>query len=162
MGTGILLLPCSRSSIGRRLFALDASATVPIVEIGLLRSLRLFSVLSPPALEGIAHSLEPVEAAAGTAIVTQGEEGDHYYAIAEGEVEVLVDGVRVATLARGDGFGEVALLHGRPRNATVAALTDVKLYSLEKEPFLEVLTGHPAAHTNAHEIAAERMRPVET
>ncbi len=160
VGTG-LLLPVLALIIGRRLFALDASAKVPIVEIGLLRSLRLFSALSPPSLEGIARSLEPVEATRGTVIVTQGEEGEHYYAIAEGEFEVLVDGARVATLSRGDGFGEVALLHERPRNATVAALTDGKLYSLEKEPFLEVLTGHPAAHANAHEVAAERMRPIE-
>ena len=155
LGTG-LLLPLIAALAGRRLLALDASANVPVVEIGLLRSLRLFSALPPPELEGIARSLSPVEATAGTAIVTQGEEGDRYYAIAEGELEVLVDGVRVNTLNRGDGFGEVALLHGVTRNATVSALTDVKLYSLEKEPFLEVVTGHPAAHARAHEIAAER------
>ena len=134
---------------------------MPIVEIGLLRSLRLFSALSPPALEGIARSLEPLEAAAGTAIVTQGGKGDHYFAIAEGELEVLVDGVRVNTLGRGDGFGEIALLHDVTRTATVSALTDMKLYSLEKEPFLEVLTGHPAAHTTAHAVAVERLSHAE-
>ena len=155
VGTGALL-PVLALLIGRRLFALDASATVPIVEIGLLRSLRLFSVLSPPVLEGIARTLEPVFAEAGTRIVTQGEEGDRYYAISEGELEVVVDGVCVATLARGDGFGEVALLRDRPRNATVSALTSVKLYSLEKESFLEIVTGHPTAHTHAQAIAAER------
>ncbi len=115
VGTG-LLLPGLALLIGRRLFALDASATVPIVEIGLLRSLRLFSALSPPALEGIARNLVPLQAPAGTAIVTQGEEGDHYYAIAEGELEVVVDGTRVTVLARGEGFGEIALLHDCTRN----------------------------------------------
>ncbi len=146
---------------GKRLYTLDASADVPVVEIGLLRSLRLFSVLSPPALEGLARNLEPVSAEAGTAIVTQGDEGDRYYAIAEGELEVLVDGNRVNTIGRGDGFGEIALLHDVTRTATVSALTSVKLYALEKEPFLEVLTGHPAAHRNAHAIAAEWMAPTE-
>ena len=156
IGTGALL-PLLALLIGKRLFTLDASAHVPIVEIGLLRSLRLFAVLPPPALEGIARSLEPVAAEAGTAIVTQGEDGDRYYAIAEGDLEVLVDGVRVNTLGRGEGFGEIALLHDVPRTSTVAALTAVKLYALEKEPFLEVLTGHPAAHTAAREVVAERM-----
>ena len=150
-------LPLLALLIGKRLFTLDASAHVPVVEIGLLRSLRLFAVLPPPALEGIARSLEPVAAEAGTAIVTQGEDGDRYYAIAEGDLEVVVDGVRVNTLGRGEGFGEIALLHDVPRTATVAALTAVKLYALEKEPFLEVLTGHPAAHTAAREVEAERM-----
>jgi CRP-like cAMP-binding protein len=102
-----------------------------------LRSLRLFSALSPPALEGIARSLEPLEATGGTAIVTQGEEGEHYYAIAEGEVEVVIDGKRVNVLARGDGFGEIALLHDCTRTATVAA-------------------GHPAAMDSATAIVAER------
>ena len=156
LGTGALL-PLLAVLAGKRLFALDASAHVPIVEIGLLRSLPLFSVLSPPALEGIARSLEPLEAEAGTAIVTQGEEGDCYYAISEGELEIVRDGVRVNTLGRGEGFGEIALLHGLPRNATVATLTAAKLYVLEKEPFLEVLTGHPTARTKAHAIAVERM-----
>ena len=156
IGTGALL-PLLALVIGRRLFALDATAKVPVVEIGLLRSLRLFAVLSPPALEGLARSLEPMAAEPGTAIVTQGEEGDRYYLIAEGELEVLVDGVRVANIGRGDGFGEVALLHGVTRTATVSAVTAVRLYSLDKEPFLEVLTGHPAAHTNARAIAAEML-----
>lgn len=134
---------------------------MPIVEIGLLRSLPLFSVLSPPVLEGLAHNLEPLSAEAGTAIVKQGDEGDRYYAIAEGELEVIVNGVRVNIIGRGDGFGEIALLHHVTRTATVSALTAVKLYSLEKEPFLEVLTGHPVAHTNAHTIAAGRLPPGE-
>jgi CRP-like cAMP-binding protein len=130
---------------------------VPVVEIGLLRSLRLFAALPPPAVEGLARSLEAVSADAGTTIMAQGEPGDRYYAIAEGELEVLVDGVRVATLGRGEGFGEIALLHRVPRTAAVATLTPARLYALEMAPFVEVITGHPAALTNARAIAAERL-----
>ena len=70
---------------------------------------------------------------------------------------MVVDGRRIATLGRGDGFGEIALLHDGVRTATVSALTAGRLYSLEKEPFLEVLTGHPAAHVTARAIVAENL-----
>ena len=149
------MLPLLALLGGRRLLALDASAHVPVVEIGLLRSLRLFAALPPPAIEGLARSLVPVAATPGEVIMRQGEEGDRYYAIAEGELEVRVDGVRVNALTRGDGFGEIALLHRVPRTATVSAITPVRLYALELEPFLEVLTGHPPTLRTATEIAAE-------
>ena len=158
VGVGAIL-PLLALLGGRRLLALDASAHVPVVEIGLLRSLRIFAALPPPELEGLARSLVPVGVASGDTVVLQGDRGDRYFAVAEGELEVLIDGACVNTLGRGDGFGEIALLHDVARTATVSALTEVKLYALEKELFLEVLTGHPAAQTNAHAIAAERMAP---
>jgi MFS family permease len=157
IGVGAIL-PLLALLGGRRLLALDASAHVPVVEIGLLRSLRLFAALPPPAVEGLARSLEPVSAEAGESVMIQGEDGNRYYAVAEGELEVRVDGVRVNTLGRGDGFGEIALLHRVPRTATVSALTPVRLYALEMETFLEVVTGHPASHADARAIAEERLR----
>ena len=85
---------------------------MPVVEIGLLRSLRLFAALPPPAIEGLARSLVAASARGRRGDHhARASEGDRYYAIAEGELEVLVDGVRVNTLGRGDGFGEIALLH---------------------------------------------------
>jgi MFS family permease len=156
IGVGIML-PLLALLGGRRLLALDASANVPVVEIGLLRSLRLFTALPPPEIEGLARSLEPLSASAGQAVVVQGENGDRYYAIADGEFEVTVDGRRIATLGRGDGFGEIALLHDGVRTATVSALTPGRLYFIDKGPFLEVLTGHPAAQLTATAIVAENL-----
>ena len=87
---------------------------------------------------------------AGQAIVRQGEPGDRYYAIADGTVEVLRDDVVVNTLGRGEGFGEIALLHEVPRTATVRTVTETRLFAIEREPFLVALTGHaPTRHHNS-------------
>jgi len=152
-----LLLPALALAGGRRLFSLDAAARVPVVEIALLRSLRMFAALPPPELEGLARSVEPVRAEPDEAVVIQGDDGDRYYAIADGTLEVVEDGVRIETLGRGEGFGEIALLEECPRVATVRALTAAQLYALEKEPFLEVVTGYPATAGTAQTIVSERL-----
>jgi MFS family permease len=154
LATG-LLLPVLALSFGRRLVTLDAAARVPVVQISLLRSLRIFALLPPPELEGLARSVEPVHVEAGETVITQGDEGDRYYAIAEGEVEVLVDGVEVARRGRGEGFGEIALLRQCPRMATVRAVTPVELYALEGERFLEVVTGHSGVWRAATAVMEE-------
>jgi hypothetical protein len=148
------VLPVAVILTGRRLRALDAAATVPVVEIALLRSLPVFAPLSAPELESVARDLEPVQAPSGTSIVREGEIGDRFYAIADGDVEVFIDGAFVRTQGRCEGFGEIALLQDVPRTATVTAKTDVRLYALEKEPFVAAVTGHP----QSYRAAAQQMR----
>ena len=115
------------------MLALDRDATIPIVEISLLRSLPLFSPLGVPTVEELARSLEPVEVEAGDVVIRTGEVGDRFYAIADGQFEVLVNDERVAVLERGDGFGEIALLQDVPRIADVVALTPGRLYALGRK-----------------------------
>ena len=153
-----LLLPLIVVSRLRAVVAIDDAATVPVVEIALLRNMRMFTLLPPPALEGLAHALFPVEVPAGTDVVREGEEGDLFYAIADGSVEVSVAGKRVASLGRGEGFGEIALLHGIPRTATVTADTDLRLYALEREAFLVALTGYASAQEAAHNLVDQRLQ----
>ncbi len=134
----------------RPLLAVDAAETIPTVTIALLRSLGIFRALPVPALEGVAQNALDVSVPAGQAIVRQGEPGDRYYAIADGTVEVLRDDVVVNTLGRGEGFGEIALLHEVPRTATVRTVTETRLFAIEREPFLVALTGHaPTRHHNS-------------
>ena len=155
VGAG-LLLPVLGLLVARSLILIDRRAKVPLVEIALLRSLSLFAPLPAPALEGLAHALERVELTAGTVVIRMGEIGDRFYAIADGEVEVSRDGAVVARLARGAGFGEIALLEDVPRTATVTARTDVLLYALEKEPFVTAVTGHLPAAQAAGALISER------
>ncbi len=151
-----LLLPLAALVAGRTLLDVDRHATVPVVEINLLRSLQLFSLLPAAQVEALARSLERIEVAAGENVIVQGEEGSHFFVIADGEIEVTRDGSAVATLARGDGFGEVALLHGVRRTATCRALGAATLYALAASDFLVAVTGHPQAETEAHRLATGR------
>jgi CRP-like cAMP-binding protein len=137
----------------RRLLAIDRAATVPVVELGLLRRLPMFAPLGAPQLEALARVLAPLSRPRGEVIIRQGDPGDRFYLVADGELAVSAGG----RLRRGDGFGEIALLRDIPRTATVTASTDVQLYSLAKEPFLEAVTGHPTVRAEAERVVAERL-----
>jgi CRP-like cAMP-binding protein len=140
------------------LATVDRRATVPVVQIALLRSMRLFRLLPAPALESLAGALSPVRVPAGTDVVEQGASGDRFYAIASGEVDVVADGVRVATLGRADGFGEIALVDDVPRTATVTARSDLELYVLERAPFVTAITGHSPSAQEASDLVSRRRQ----
>ena len=147
------VLPLAAALGGRGLFNLDAEAPVPVVEIALLRSLPLFAELPGPAIEALAASLTPAELPAGTVLIRQGDPGDAYYAIAAGELDVQQDGRFLRRCGRGEGIGEIALLHSIPRTATVIAHSAATLYRLNREPFLTAVLGHARTHREAHRIA---------
>jgi hypothetical protein len=151
-----MLLPLAVLVGGRSLLDIDRHADVPVVEIGLLRSLRLFSPLPPQTLESTARSLVRLEVPAGTVVIREGDEGDRFYAVADGAIEVTREGRLLATLERGDGFGEIALLSSSPRNATCTAITDATLFALERDDFIAVVTGHPRSEDAARRLAAAR------
>lgn len=148
------------AALGRRLMRADEDADMPQVEIQLLRSIPIFAPLPAPALEGVARSLEPLSVPAGTLLIREGEPGDRYYAIADGELRVTRDDREIALRRRGEGVGEIALIRRIPRTATVTAVTDAQLYSLEEEPFLIALTGHAAAAAAADRTVTERSEEV--
>ncbi len=134
----LILVP----GVWRQLRKIDSSATVPQVEIQLLRSISIFAALPAPSLEGVARDLEPLKVSQGTVVVKEGDPGDSYYAVAEGELAISRKGQFLQMVSRGDGFGEIALVRDVPRQATVTAATDASLYTLHKEPFVLAVTGH--------------------
>jgi hypothetical protein len=160
MGTAALLLVLVALA-WRRLRSIDDAADVPQVQIQLLRLIPIFAPLPAPELEGLARALRPVTVAAGTAVISEGDQGDCFYAIASGELRVSKGGREVSLLGRGDGFGEIALIEDVPRTATVTAVTDAELYSLEKAPFVLALTGHTPAATAAGELVTQRLSELE-
>ena len=151
------LLPLAVLLASRQLLEIDRRAPVPVVEIALLRSLPLFSPLGAPALEGLARGLVELQATAGTAVIREGEPGDRFYVVADGELEVSAAGRELRTIGRGDGFGEIALLENVPRTATVTARTDSRLYALDKPSFLASVSSHPRAAGEAERLVRERL-----
>jgi CRP-like cAMP-binding protein len=79
----------------------------------------------------------------GTVIIRQGEEGDKFYLIRRGAVDVIIDegqpSREMLVLKEGDFFGEIALITGQPRTATVRAKERVECYTLDKVSFQEAI-----------------------
>jgi MFS family permease len=155
---GLAALPLLLLAVaGRRLREVDARADVPLVEIALLRLHPFFAALRPPALERLARELTPVTVAAGERVIREGEPGERYLVVADGVLEVSRAGAPIATVGRGDGVGEVSLLARVPCTATVTARTDGRLYAIEPEVFVDVVSGHPASAGVAGRLVRERL-----
>jgi CRP-like cAMP-binding protein len=94
---------------------------------------------------------------AGECIIREGRPGERYYVVADGRLEVSRAAQPIATVGRGEGVGEISLLAGVPCTATVTALTDVQLYAIEPQAFIDAVTGHPASARVARRLVRERL-----
>jgi CRP-like cAMP-binding protein len=128
---------------GARTFArIDARALGRTALLQLVAGVKLFKHVRVDQLESIVAQLERLVVPAGAEVTRQGVRDDGgWYLIDRGSMEVLIDGFEVNELTRGDSFGELALLRERPRAATVRALTEVELLTLERDAFLTAIAG---------------------
>jgi hypothetical protein len=140
----------------RRIRRVDADAIVPAEKVSILRSSPMFERLPMTALERLAESMRPVTYAPDTDIIREGEAGDTYMIIGSGRVEVTVTGHRVAELGPGHAFGEIALLRGVPRTATVRAIDRATIYEIPVCDFEEAISG-PTSSAVARRVAAETL-----
>jgi Cyclic nucleotide-binding domain len=131
LAVGSLLVPVL-VGIGGLTAALIGVAAVLIAS-------ALLPIWPAPVLEALAREVTPVAAAAGERLIAQGDDGDRYYLIVNGEFDVDIDGRFEQTLLPGEGFGEIALLRDVPRTASVTARTNSLLYVLERKPFIDAL-----------------------
>lgn len=102
----------------------------------------VFKHLTPRSLAGMADHLHSESFEAGQRIIREGDTGDKFYLIRGGAVDVVrgPDDERLAALKEGDFFGEMALLTGQPRNASVIATAETVLYSLSQDQFRKAIS----------------------
>lgn len=123
-----------------------------------LAAVPLFSGCSKRELQTISRAVKPIEHEAGTVIAREGEPGIGLFVIADGQAEVTIGGKKKATLGPHDFFGEIALLDGGPRTATVTAKTDIKLLGLTEWVFRGLMQEHPSIAIKTLEAMAGRLR----
>ncbi len=114
---------------------------------------QVFAALPAPKMERLGRTAVRRRSPVGTAVVVQGDVGEHYFLIVDGTLSVVRDGKTVNSLGAGQSFGEIALLRDVPRTSTVAATSDVELLMIARDDFLEAVTGHPRSLATAHGIA---------
>lgn len=89
--------------------------------------------------------------------VPPGDEGDNFYVIDQGEVEIFVNGELATTIGEGGSFGELALIYGTPRAATVRAKTDVKLWGIDRDSYRRILMGSTIRKRKMYEEFLSRV-----
>jgi CRP-like cAMP-binding protein len=124
----------------------------------LLASLALFADLDTPQLEAIDHTFEEVAFAPSERILRQGISGSNFYVILDGEAAVRIDGSEVATLARGDFFGEMSLLLGEAPTADIVARTALRCLMLAGPDMRQFLLRYPPVMYRMLGTMALRLR----
>jgi CRP-like cAMP-binding protein len=101
--------------------------------------------------------LTQIHVPAGEPVFRQGDSGDRFYIVEDGEVVVSIDGQAVNRLGRGGYFGEIALLRDVPRTAMVTAETDANLLALERDEFIAAVTGYAPSAEVANAVITSRL-----
>ncbi|MGB2952550.1 MAG: MFS transporter [Gaiellaceae bacterium] len=157
-----MFLPALSILAWRRLSLLDTDVVVPERQLALLRAIPIFAPLAATTLEQLAVKLAPATFAAGETIFRQGDPGDRFYVVDQGEVEIVVDDRQPIPHGPGSYFGEIALLRDVPRTATVRARTNVELYALDRDEFIAAVTGHSPSRRAADAVIGERLAAFRT
>jgi hypothetical protein len=164
VGVGIPVLVLAGWPWLRRM---DRAAVLRLAEleprIRVLEVLGIFAAAPRPVLERLAGAVTEVDAPAGTVVMRQGEVADALYVIASGEVAITrrtgPEPPRFVTTIRGPGYvGEIGLLEGIPRTATVEALEPTRLWRIEGPEFLDALNEAPAAPVFLETALVRRVR----
>lgn len=127
-------------------------------KVALLRKVAFFDGLSAQQLSQVARLADEVEAPAGRTLARAGETGKELFIIVDGEAVVRPARGRAIRLGRGDFFGEMSLIDGAPRSATVEATTPMRLLVVGQREFWQLLATAPAISRRVMHALAERLR----
>ncbi len=127
-----------------------------------LRNVDFLRELSDDEMRILAGAVRVHQFGAGEALVREGETGDALYIIRRGVVDVTAKGadghpIHLNELTRPAFFGEMALMTGEARNATIRARTDVEVLEMTRNGFTELFKSHPDAAAQMSEIIAARL-----
>jgi CRP/FNR family cyclic AMP-dependent transcriptional regulator len=126
-----------------------------------LENVPLFAACDDDELDLLWTVARRVHFDAGQVLAVEGEPGDRFVVILEGSAQVTVGDVNVSDLGPGDFFGEVALLDGGPRTATVRAGTAVEAYAIARDDFRWILQSAPSLTENLLIGVARRLRDAD-
>jgi trk system potassium uptake protein TrkA len=130
--------------------------------VQLLRAIWLFSDCTDDELGHIAALARPVTADAGESLTIQGAPGSEFFVIVDGDAVATVDGDKVGSIGSGGFFGEMALIDGGERVATVTASTPMRLLVLGRHDFNEMLElAMPQIAPKLLAVVGARMRSIE-
>jgi len=136
----------------------ETSASAPAQ----LLATPLFSDLTPDEMKGLIGRLRHRDFGSGSVLVTEGAPGDSLFVLSQGRVRVTTRGpgdkaVDLAELREGDFFGEVSLLTGKPRTATITSLEHTEVLELTREDLLELERTHPRVTAVIREFYEKRV-----
>ena len=127
----------------------------------LLRQVPLFSGLERKELEHVANSMKERVFAEGQAITTEGEHGVGFFVIEDGEAAVTVRGEQRTILRRGEYFGEIALIAGSDRTATVTALTELRCLGMTFWEFRPIVESNGRIAWTLLQSLAKQLHAIE-
>jgi CRP/FNR family transcriptional regulator, cyclic AMP receptor protein len=128
-----------------------------VLPVEALSRVPLFEELDAAELQSIADSMNEANVPAGGIVTAEDGPADGFFVIESGEAEVTIDGEPRATMTAGDHFGEIALLLGSGRTASVTAVTALRCYALTPWDFRELVEGNPSIAWKVMQSMAARL-----
>ncbi len=126
-------------------------------KVELIREIPLFKHCTRKELEEIAAIADELDLKKGTELTKGGKAGREFFAIVEGTANVLIGGKQINSVRQGDFLGEIALITGRPRTATVKATSPVRVLVITARNFRALLEKHPEIQRKVLVSVAERL-----